>query len=480
MDQPRRDDVGDAGALIARALLELAERRADVRAALRTLLRSAGEERASEPVPAPPERPRRALPEKVITPGGGPKAESPPQRSARRVDLPVVVRRARWKAAACRLAIDRRNASPDDEATARLEDKLRRQRTELEDCWAWMLDAPRGLPEDQLLADVAACYDTVALAAEGALRLEEAGALRPKPPSDLLYLLAEAQSALLAGLHKCDLRGDSDQRDLFLWLKEQTTRHRIYVDRHMRLDDPADSTRAGELAERIQAFVEGRRRQVQRGRARSQLLNKVRYHARKARSAGAPAESDLRAVETAAAGWLEADLPPGDPELVSLVRELIPDRLEATEATEATARVLAAAEEPGESDESAGTPRDVLGEARPLLSGRRALLFGRPDQEEAAEALVPALGLETLRLVPLEVEEEGLLETLESEVAAPGCDLVLIAERLPQETYARFKRLCMEHERPFVRLPNGMDPEQVAHQVLRQVAWRLRQEARRA
>jgi len=37
----------------------------------------------------------------------------------------------------------------------------------------------------------------------------------------------------------------------------------------------------------------------------------------------------------------------------------------------------------------------------------------------------------------------------------------------------------MDGECPFVRLPGDLTPEHVAHQVLRQVAWRLRQEQAR-
>lgn len=454
-ESPRPADVGEAGALLLRALAEVARSRPDVRDALRLLLDQADAGAAP-------------LADKVLTPRPGPPREEL-GRPPRKVDLSVVVRRARWKAAACRLAVDRRAAGEGDEETARLEESLRRQRTSLEDCWAWMLDAPRGLPEDRLLLDVASCYDTVALAAETTLTLEEAGGLAPKPPAELLYLLAESQSALLSGLHKCDLRGDSDQRDLFLWLKEQTTRHRIYVDRHMRLDDPAESTGSEDLRARLQDLLARRTSLVRRGRVRVQLLNKLRYHASKSEGT-TPTEADLRAVEAACAEWLEVGLPVADADLVDLVRGLAPD---AAEAAPATAQVLAAA---AGIKEGEGEPRrDVVGECRALVEGRHALLLGGEGQAQLAVSLAEALGLAEVRLVDL-AGAAAPLEAVREALADESLDLVLIAHRLSAEDYASFKQACMDGERPFVRLPGEPTPEHVAHQVLRQVAWRLRQE----
>ena len=408
------------------------------------------------------------LVDKVLTPRPMPGREDS-SRPPRQVDLSVIVRRARWKAAACRLAVDRRAAEEGDAGIARLEENLRRQRADLEDCWAWMLDSPRNQPEDRLLLDVAACYDTVALAAESVEHLQERGALDPKPPAELLYLLAESQSALLSALHKCDLRGDSDQRDLFLWLKDQTTRHRIYVDRHMRLDDPADSSGSEELGDRLKTLVVRRVKNLEQGRLRGQLLNKVRYHVQKAD--GRATEPDQRAIEVACAEWIKAGLDAKDAELVGLVAEV----MSSEDGGAAVAEVL------GESTDGAPTERrrDILVESRALLETRRVLMIGVADQADDAHALVEPLGLAALRFVSIPSNVEGM-PLIEPELDRPDVDLVLIAYRLPAEDYASFKTLCMEKERPFVRLPGGLAAEQVGHQVLRQVAWRLRQEAPKA
>ena len=460
---PRPVDLDEAGALIFRALVDLARGRPDLRSALQVLADAAGPERARSR--SDPEGPGSTLFEKILTPRPGPSREGGPIRPARKVELSVVVRRARWKAAACRLAIEKRGV--DAEEARQQEENLRRQRSSLEDCWAWMLDETRALPEDQLLRDVAECYDTLALSAETTLKRQEAGMLEPKPPGELLYLLAEAQSALLSGLHKCDLRGDSDQRDLFLWLKDQTTLHRIYVDRHMRLDDPADSTGAADLAGRLDAFFERRTRQANRGKVRTKFLNKVRYHLGKVGQAEVPSDADLNGVEAACAEWLEAGLPLDDAELGEMVQRVAGG---ASSVGRATSMVLDASCETEEDP----APRDVLGECRDLLVGRRALFLGFEEQAGGVTQLAGELGLAGIRFVPLD-SGDGALAKIEEELAKEESDIVLIAYRLHPEDYLAFKELCMEQECPFVRLPGEVGGAHVAHQVLRQVGWRLRQ-----
>ena len=100
------------------------------------------------------------------------------------------------------------------------------------------------------------------------------------------------------------------------------------------------------------------------------------------------------------------------------------------------------------------------------------MIFVRDEDIGLREPLAAALHLTQIHWVELPTEEP--LETLAREIAGDDVDLVLIAERLPEDQYAEFKRLCLVSGRPFVRLPDGLEPDRVAHQVLRQVGWRLR------
>jgi len=100
------------------------------------------------------------------------------------------------------------------------------------------------------------------------------------------------------------------------------------------------------------------------------------------------------------------------------------------------------------------------------------VIFVRDEDLELRETLTAALP--STRIHWVELPSESPLETLTREIRDEDVDLVLIAERLPEDEYAEFKRLCLDSGRPFVRLPDGLEPDRVAHQILRQVGWRLR------
>jgi len=521
VDEPKSPWPGDAGDVLLRALLRLAREREDVRVALTTvqgwLARELGDLVEGAPAPASGDSPSGAdrpptadtgvrLPLRVITPhtqartggthdapdhrGLGPREES--KRPARRVELPLVVRRARWKAAACRMALDLSEvagAGPEREDLLRLEADLRRRREGLEECPTWMLDPSRDGAGRGSLNDAAACYETLALVAEGLVELENAGKLTPTPPAELLQLLAETQSALLAAVHACDQRGDSDQRDLFLWLKDQTIRHRIYVDRHMRLDDPADPARSQERAQRFRELSDRLLRGHNRRQFRGQLLNKIRFHVgkvREAEEAGDHADNgdhDWESVGLAADEWLRLGLPAEDADLLALLRPLAEEFAATRTLPGPLTRLLHKGKAPAPAPQladSRASHDDAAGNLRPaplervaeLLEGKRAVIFVRGEDIVMREPLSAALHLTQIRWVELPIEDP--LETVEREIGAEDVDLVLIAERLPEQEYAEFKRLCLESGRPFVRLPAGLAPDQVAHQVLRQVGWRLR------
>ena len=382
VDTLRSPQLSDDLHLLLNTLLEVGQERADVRAALSHLRTVLGGMEGED---------GEVLAQRTLTP-------HPSRRDLQResasvdqttvgVDLELIVKRARWKSEACRFAIRRRSEAPsgaDGESLSAEEDSLRERRDGLEDCYAWMLDSPRPLPEDKRVEEVALCYDVVARAAELCLELEAEGALSPVPAPDLLFLLAESQSSLLTALAHCDLRGDSDQRDLFLWLKEQTTRHRVYVDRHMRLDDPADSTKASELMARL--------------------------------------EQTAKSIRAKSGGGRAAAAPPKN-----------------------------------------------------LLAGVRVLVLA--PEGPRPEGMVSELGLDTLRWVELE-EGAPAGALLDQELDTSEHDLVVLATRLAEEDYARFKGLCAASDTLFVRMSLGdgeeLTAEHLASECERQIGERLR------
>jgi len=402
---------------------------------------------------------------------------------ARAVDLGLVARRAGWKAAAVHF-LCRRRAATDAAELAELrpvELALRQRQAGLPDGSAWWLDSARPLPGDALLVEIASAYEVVARAAEVLEELEAVGALDRAPPPELLYLVAEIQSALLASLLPTEQRMDHDQRDLFAWLKVQTTRHRIYVDRHMRLDDPADPHLSPQRMQRLENLRDALITQNQRRKGRARLLGKIRYHLRKAAESGAPSEHDGQTLDSVASEWRSLGLSAGDPELRRLVDEYrrasgggeLPEPLRRLLLQGAVATL-----EPNEAGEALSDrpPRpDPVAELATLVRGRSGMLLADHEDPELARDLRLGLGLAHLEWVVLAGDGPDLGAPLERAIRDCGDDgLVLLGRRLPLDAYAEFKRICLELKRPFVRLTGSFEPSAVAHQILRQVGWRLR------
>ncbi|WP_145194896.1 hypothetical protein [Planctomycetes bacterium Poly30] len=549
-DIPR--SVQDAASVLLRACLSAARNDTAVAASLRTLTTylhaelgagtdsggsgggaqhpsaraTAGEGAGAHTVLTPPGRPRDGEGARTGSDGKG--------RQDGRIAEPlaVVVTRARWKAAACRLALQRREnqQAPEEERpaleaqAASREKSLRSRLGALPDTSAWMLDFPFGKRVTEpdafevdaataaKLENIADCYETVATGAEIARDLDESGAFRGGPPPAFLYLLAEAQSALLHSLQEAPTRTDSDQRDVFLWLKDQTTRYRIYVDRHMRLDDPADVTGSSGLQERMRRSARDAMEERNARRERGQILSKIRYHVGKIVADQAPLHSEVDSLRQALERWSEAGNAVTDKGVLDALRPLRPhasklkdsgtkeevyellaesgmapvdgDPLDGTRdhvvtPTRSGGAAATKSDGPGQQEGDHQDPAKVehlLEEMRQLLAGKHVVLCCEPTAEADTSGLLEGLGAETLTRLEIEVEADAVERwaKLDGILDAEGADLILLGVRLPAAEYQRFKEACLERHRPFVRLPGAFTAAAIAHQISRQVGWRLR------
>jgi hypothetical protein len=127
---------------------------------------------------------------------------------------------------------------------------------------------------------------------------------------------------------------------------------------------------------------------------------------------------------------------------------------------------------PGSHSSSEEPTREVTDAAR-LLGGRIAVLIGGSRRRDAQEALETALGLK--ELIWIETKEHQAVGTFESQIARPDVALVLLAIRWSSHAFGEVKAICERHGRPFVRLPGGYNPNQVAAQVLAQCSEQLSQ-----
>ena len=356
-------------------------------------------------------------------------------------------------------------------------------------------EAPDGAPEEwSRLVDA---YEAAGTAADVLSAFSDAGrVLRAGSPfAEAVVAAAEAQSAVRAAYwslrgRRADevspdpTRDDPDQVDLFRWLREACSIDRIYVERHMRWQDPADPARAGTVERRLRQIASsaGVSLQDPRPTATGRHLKAVAYHAE--RLTQDPDHWDVehqraRLVDRLDAA-VEAGVPPTDLRLRSLISPIadaLPDA-DDPDLPPRVSRVLAALydhlygeTEADESEAEQPAPRAPhVEEAARLLAGRRLALFGGVPRPEAEAALVEALDLAGVEWVETRAHQSTV--SFESVVARSGVVVQLI--RWSSHSFGDLRDQCATHGVPFVRAPGGYNPNSIAHHVLDQVGDELR------
>lgn len=431
---------------------------------------------------------RRAGPAASAASPAAERGDFPPARQDARSAIPpdepdllLVARRARLKVEGCRWAVTRRARLEDN---ADFETAIRQTDVDiitrakaLEHCYVWPLDPYTNLPNDKTLEDMAACYDNLAAAAElvDEIRKNEQDGLQLL--DEAYTVLAETQSAVRAGLQPLGLKPDRDQDDTFRWLRIRSFQDQVMIPRFMRLNDPADPAAWMQTEQRIgelRAHYEHARGDR---RARQRLMNKARYHARKLSDhPDNNAADDWSTLCRALNELIELGLPPSDAdvrEILLPILEGIPDDLDVGEGLAAILREVDryVASRESVSDAVAAPPHEKSPEtqrAADLLRGSVVVLIGGQRRPKAREALERELELRELRWI--ETNAHQSLSTFAPDVARPETALVLLAIRWSSHSFEGVKDLCQRYGKPFVRLPGGYSPNQVAAQIVAQAS----------
>ena len=405
-------------------------------------------------------------------------------------DLDVVIKRTRLKAESARWAVERRRRlkagaefltqiGPTDAA-------LVQQARAISDCYLWMLDPYGPTPDESLLADIAGCYDTLALAAELAKEAGDADDIDFKRAA--YRLIAEAQSGLRASLLPVDVRNDRDQMDIFVWLRDHTSSERIFIDRHMRVEDPADPTQWRDLASRIEAFRESRRASADAAKQQRALINKAQYHAGRIGAAlPSPAADDWAKLLTAVEQAVARGVAPDSRELLKALRPIVEHLPTDAPLSDAAARAVAAARaaaapaappaataDTDEAEPAEGIERERSPEVQQvanLLRGKVVFFIGGLRRAAAQRALEEAFDLAELRWNSTRPHQS--LTVFETEIARPEVAAVLLAIRWSSHSYGELQEFCARLGKPLVRLPAGYGPNRVAHEILTQISDRL-------
>jgi hypothetical protein len=396
------------------------------------------------------------------------------------IDLKLLESRCRLKAEGARWAATRqRRIREGADFFTEIEPKDREiidKAKSLADCFLWMNHPSGPNPRNlELWEDVAGCFDAnaaaIAFLREVVANLDEFGQVFEQA----LDVGAEAQSALRMAIAAIEGNADSDQLQIFLWLKETAAQHQLFIQRHMRIDDPADSKAWMEIQERI-GKLDGGLQEIRKEKKRRQgRLQRCQYHVKLIRE-GKSLEYNWPKLIEIVEEMMADGIAPSNAELRELLLTVVEDLPEIEAIPPGFRRVLSeidrfmATRLPPSSETVQEITAEVKAAAK-LLEGKNIVMIGGERRQFNQEALKSAFGLK--ELIWIETREHESIEGFEPYIARPEVVLVLLAIRWSSHSYGETKVFCDHYGKPLVRLPGGYNPNQVAFQILKQCGERL-------
>jgi len=405
------------------------------------------------------------------------------------IDLALVEKRCRLKAASCRLFIERRAAAADAylerEVLDRLNDMIAKAKA-MENCFLWVFWRHETQPADAVLSRIAECYDAQADAVALVRRIDAVtDGRRSADEESAFHLLAEANSALRVALEDTWLSDDDrDQAETHVWLRRETADRRVFIDRHMTADDPADPADAADLMWRIKA--QGKQLDEREAAAKKikSALGQIKYHAGqliKGRPEEAPAHwakisdavkrlegmgvstTDRRIAEAvgpeAAAAW-PGSLAGAD-HMAGIIARASSLKSESEKASTKRPRA----------DEREWSP-SVLG-VRDLLRGKRMVIIGGERNAEAVQRLTQAFELTEAEWV--ELTEHGPGTPMRAPINRPDTAVVVVIVKLTGHLHSdEAREYAAAAGKPCVMLSGGYNPERVAAEIMEQASSRLK------
>ncbi len=396
-------------------------------------------------------------------------------------DFPLIEQRCRLKAEGARWAANRRqrltqgaNFATDIEPVDR--DIIARAKA-LPDCFLWMCHPSGPSPADLRLYDVVAgCFENVADVLAVLKDIQDDPELLANEYEQALDLLAAAQSALRVAIAALDGPSDSEQLKVFNWLKATASEHQIFIQRHMRADDPADPWQWTELAARIEALDARLQETRRRAKQHRKRMGKIRHKLSLLDHEPQNTKEHWRILIATVEELINDGLPPSNRELRELLLPAIENLPEFPEYPPGFQRVLQEIDRfmaicPPSEPPSDSPPTPEVREVRQLLEGRALILIGGDRRRPAQQALIDAFGLSDL--IWIETREHQSIEVFEPYVARPDVAAVVLAIRWSSHAFGEVREFCDRHAKPLVRLPAGYSPNQLAVQILTQCSERL-------
>ncbi len=395
-------------------------------------------------------------------------------------DLETIIERTRLKAEGARWAVERdeRQRDGDDFATQIRpgdQDVIQRAR-DLPHCFLWMNQSRgdvRVQADDFLL--IADCFDALAeslMTLQATLQADCRESFR-----QAIDFVAEAQSALRMAVSRVEEHPDSDQQMVYHWLRNRASVERFYIERYMRITDPAAPERCDDVMDQTRALRDSLVKSSKLVKQKTQSLGKARYHLNRltqhdeafdrgewervvatidqlVEDGTPPSSVEIRETLLPYVDQIpDLDLPPG---FLLVLREI--DRWIASEALVDSRPI------------GRDAPPEVQKVAE-LLGGRSIVLIGGEIRPAAKTAIEAAFNLKEVDWIA--TREHQSITAFESHIAGPGVALVVLAIRWSSHSFGEVQKMCDSHGRPLVRLPAGYGTNQVARQILDQCGQRL-------
>ncbi len=420
-----------------------------------------------------------AEPEREATPRVLPAAPMPDVNT-----LALIERRCRLKAEASRWAA-RRMVLIEDGADFETEIlpkdlELISRAKETQDCFLWMCN-PESAPvvrHPSEFEDLGSGYE-ICVSAARLLRIvlndDEFG---DQFLEHAMYLAAEAQSMLRVLAINMGIERETDQLQLFVFLKALAREEQVFIRRHMKSNDLADPQDWNDLLERIEAKEEEIEAEQARSKRCRNLLQKIRYHVKRINDyPDGDHDHDWKTILNSVDQLIEEGLKPSDVRLRDLLLPLVddvPDSMEVRDNADLVFREIDRflASRPVKSSSPATySPSPEVEKVAQLLNGKVLVVVGGDARPHAKQAIEEAFGLKELAWVRTS-EQNPKLEC-DGQVARDDVAAVLLVIRWSRHSYDELSGICDKYNKPLVRLPGGYNPNQIADQVLKQCSERL-------
>jgi hypothetical protein len=398
-------------------------------------------------------------------------------------DLTAIEARCRLKAEGARWAAGRQrclNGGIPYSTAIEPRDKELIERAKTLGCILWMNGPSSPHPNDLALFDVlGSCFDVAgdaaALLRECASDVEDEELFK-----QCLDVAAEAQSALRSAVMAVEAPTDADQQSLFEWLRTTAAEEGIFVQRHLRADDPADPYISADIQHRIQVIRAACQAVIDHRVQHTRRLNRLRYHTKLICENGSN-DHDWKIVAQVADEMVRDGVPPSNREIRDAMMPILDALPMGNGFPPAFVLVVREAERYRATRTSQSPDRaDVEPSAhvlavRKCLEGKTIVIIGGDLVGHRRQAIKEAFALGDL--VWVESRHHQSIERFKPAIVRPDVKIVVLMVRWASHSYHELKPFCDQHGKLFVRLPGGYNPNQLASQIIAQCGYLLTQEA---